>query len=240
MAFISVKHLSIDFKVYGVNSQSLKRQLLHKVVGSRVTKDVNNSVVVKALKDISLEIKEGDRLGLVGHNGAGKSTFLRVLAGIYKPTKGCIQYQGKMNALLGSSFCVDPESTGLENIYLGGYLLGMKKHEVNAKLNTIVEFTDLGDFLQLPIKTYSTGMLSRLNFLLLISTDPEILLIDESIDASDKVFFKKAMSISGKLWNKAKISILASHNMDILKLFANELIYFKKGEIVGREKLKKK
>ena len=240
MAFISVKNLSVEFKIYGANSQSFKSQLLRQAIGSRISNNIDDSIIVKALDDISIEFKEGDRIGLVGHNGAGKSTFLRTLSGIYKPVQGSIDYQGKLGVLLDMSLGMDPESTGFENIYLRGYLLGMRKKEIDSKINTIAKFTELGDFLKLPIRTYSKGMLSRLSYSISTSINPEILLMDEGIGVGDKHFLKKIQRKTIEMWDNANIAILASHDTKILRMFANKLIYFEKGKIIGEKKLKAK
>ena len=239
MAFISVKDLSIEFRVYGPSSRSLKKKLLQRFTGGRIAREVDDHIVVKALQDVSLEIKEGGRIGLVGPNGSGKSTLLRAMAGIYKPSRGSVEFLGKLGTLMNIPFGMDPESTGTENIYLRGYLLGMSKNEINSRFDEIAEFADIGEFLELPIKTYSQGMIYRLSFAISTSIHPEILLIDEVIGASDPKFLEKTIQKSNKLWHDAKIAVLASHDMNILSSFANELVYLEKGRIVKREKIKK-
>ena len=239
MAFLSVKDLSIEFRVYGPSARSLKKKLLRQFTGGRVAREVDDHIVIRALQDISLEIKDGDHIGLVGPNGSGKSTLLRAMAGIYKPSRGSIELQGKIGTLMNIPFGMDPESTGTENIYLRGYLLGMNKNEINSKFKEIAEFADIGDFLDLPIKTYSQGMLYRLSFSISTSIRPEILLIDEAIGASDPKFLEKTIQKSNKLWHDARIAVLASHDINILSAFADELIYLEKGRIVKRKKIKK-
>ena len=162
MAHISIKNLTVEFKVYGSSSRSLKNQILSQATGGRIAENADDAVTVKALDNVSLEINDGDRIGLVGHNGAGKSTLLRTLAGIYKPTEGSIEIEGTVGTLIDPSAGMDPEATGIENVYLRGYILGMCRHEIDEKVDEIAEFTELGDFLHLPVKTYSAGMFSPL------------------------------------------------------------------------------
>ena len=148
-------------------------------------------VTVRAIDGINLEINDGDRIGLIGHNGSGKTTLLRVLAGIYKPNGGTITIEGRVGALLHPNAGMDPESTGIENIYLRGYMLGMSRREITAKLDDIAEFTELGDFLELPMRTYSAGMFARLAFAVSTAAHNDILLIDEGLGAGDAEFQKK-------------------------------------------------
>ena len=197
MTKISVKNLTVEFKIYGSNSRSLKRQLFSQVTGGRVSSGADKVVHVTALDNISLEVNEGDRIGLIGHNGSGKTTLLRALAGIYKPSLGTIETTGKVGVLLNPSAGMDPEATGKENVYLRGYLLGMKKKEIDAKLDEVVEIAQIGDFLNLPMKTYSAGMYARLSFAISVIKKPEILLVDEGIGVADAAFketFDKKLS----------------------------------------------
>ncbi|HZM07600.1 MAG TPA: ATP-binding cassette domain-containing protein, partial [Methylocella sp.] len=158
MAHISIENLTVEFAIFGASSRSLKNQILSQATGGRVMAGARDVVTVRAIDGLSLEINDGDRIGLVGHNGSGKTTLLRVLAGIYKPSGGAITIEGRVGTLLDAHAGMDPESTGLENIYLRGYMMGMSRREIAAKLDDIAEFTELGDFLRLPMRTYSAGM----------------------------------------------------------------------------------
>ena len=155
MARISIENLSVEFAIYGSRARSLKNAVIAQATGGRIMAGARDVVAVRALDGISLELKDGDRIGLVGHNGSGKTTLLRVPAGIYKPASGRITIEGRLGAILDPRAGMDPEATGIENIFLRGRLLGMRRAEIEAAIPDIADFTDLGDFLALPMKTYS-------------------------------------------------------------------------------------
>lgn len=232
MAHISIRNLSVEFKVYGSSARSFKRQMLSQATGGLIASDVNDVVTVKALNNVSLEIPNGDRIGLTGHNGSGKTTLLRTLAGIYKPTAGIIEIDGTIGALLDPASGMDAEATGIENIYLRGHVLGMSKKEINAKIGDISAFTELGKFLELPVKTYSAGMSSRLGFAISTSIRPDILLMDEGIGAGDSNFQKKASDRTHELFDKTKISLIATHSKPMRDLFCDRTIKLEHGSIV--------
>ncbi len=235
MAHISIKNLSVEFKVYGSSSRSLKNELLSQATGGRIAESNDDAVTVKALDSISLEINDGDRIGLVGHNGAGKSTLLRTLAGIYKPTAGSIEIEGTVGTLIDPSAGMDPEATGIENIYLRGYVLGMTKKEIDEKVDEITDFTELGDFLHLPVKTYSAGMFSRLGFAISTAISPDILLIDEGIGAGDAAFIDKVLKRIKSYLENASIVIIATHATGFLDLVDAKSVHFQNGKIQGKE-----
>jgi len=191
-------------------------------------------VKVRAIDDLSLEINDGDRVGLVGHNGSGKTTLLRVLAGIYKPVAGSIRMEGHVGTLLDPGAGQDPEATGVENIYLRGRILGMTKRQIDALIDDIADFTDLGDFLQLPMKTYSAGMQARLMFAIATSTKNDILLIDEGIGAGDAEFQGKVQERISGLFAKTSIVILASHSEALLNQFCNRRVHMEHGRILDQ------
>lgn len=233
MAHISIKNLSINFKIYGLNSLSLKKQILSHITGGVIATQADDSISVKALHNISLEISDGDRIGLIGHNGAGKSTLLRAISGLHKPTGGSIKIEGTVGTLIDPAAGIDMEATGIENIYLRGYILGLSKHEIDDMIDEIADFTELGNFLDLPTRTYSVGMLSRLCFAISTSIAPDILLIDESIGAGDAAFQEKANKRIRDLHHGAKILLLASHSEDDIHLYCNKTIEFEKGSIIN-------
>ena len=156
MAHICIENLTVEFAIFGANARSLKNRILAQATGGRVMSGAHDVITVRAIDGLNLEINDGDRVGLVGHNGSGKTTLLRVLAGIYKPNGGSITIEGQVGALLDSSAGIDPESTGIENIYLRGYMIGMSRREIASKLDDIAQFSELGDFLELPMRTYSS------------------------------------------------------------------------------------
>ena len=232
MAHISIRNLTVEFKVYGSNSRSLKKQILSQATGGRIAENADDTITVKALDNVSLEINDGDRIGLVGHNGSGKTTLLRTIAGIYKPTGGTLEIEGSIGALLDPAAGMDPEATGIENIYMRGYVLGMTKREIDGKVDSIAEFTELGKFLHLPVKTYSAGMFSRLGFAISTSIHPDILLVDESIGAGDSGFIEKIQSVTEVLFERPKILILASHNEELINKHTGSVIILSSGKLI--------
>ncbi|EQD37055.1 ABC-type polysaccharide/polyol phosphate transport system, ATPase component, partial [mine drainage metagenome] len=182
---ITLEHVGLDLPIFDVSGQSLKKRVLRAGRRNRIAEDNAGVVIVRALDDISFSIEAGDRLGLIGANGAGKSTLLRVMAGIYPPTAGSVRTQGKTVPLLDISLGMDEHSTGRQNIRLRGLLLGMGDAEIRAKSEEIAAFTELGDYLDLPLRTYSTGMRVRLGFAISTAVDAEILLLDEVLGVGD-------------------------------------------------------
>lgn len=232
MAELIAKDLCLDYPIFGMSGRSLKKSLLKITTGGRVASSAQ-TVVVQALKNISFHLKNGDKLALIGHNGAGKSTLLRVLAGIYAPNAGQLTVQGSVATLLDISLGMQPEASGYENIYIRGLLMGLSRAETDKLIPDIEEFTDLGQFLSMPIKTYSTGMRVRLAFALSTATDPEILLLDEAIGAGDAGFIEKAQKRLKKFIHRAQIMVLASHDNDFVTEFCNKAIWLEHGTVKG-------
>jgi ABC-2 type transport system ATP-binding protein/lipopolysaccharide transport system ATP-binding protein len=232
MAHISIKNLSLDIPIYGTDARSLKTELLARAVGGRIRSDSRKITSVKAIDNISLEIPEGARIGLTGHNGAGKSTLLRVLAGIYAPTQGSVEISGNVGVLIDQHAGMLHEETGLENIRLKGISLGISPKKMNSMISEIIEFSELGDFIHVPIKTYSAGMVSRLAFAIVTSINPEILIIDEGIGAGDAAFQEKVRRRIDSMLAKVSIVVAASHNEDLLKNMKCEKYIFDKGRIL--------
>jgi lipopolysaccharide transport system ATP-binding protein len=235
MAHISIENLTVEFAIFGTTARSLKNKILSQATGGRLVAGAHDIVTVRAIENLSLEIKDGDRIGLVGHNGAGKTTLLRVLAGIYKPTGGTITIDGRVRALLDIYAGTEPESTGIENIYLRGFMMGMKRREITVKVDEIAEFTELGDFLALPMRTYSAGMLARLAFAVSTAVHNDILLIDESISAGDAAFQKKARQRIESLFDRTPIVILASHSEELVSEFCNRRVQMDHGVLTSAD-----
>lgn len=233
MARISISDLTIQFAVYGTRARSLKNRIIAQATGGKLMPGAGDVVVVHAIDRLNLEIHDGDRVGLVGRNGSGKSTLLRALSGIYKPTAGAITIEGRVGTLLNPTAGIDMEATGYENIYLRGYLLGMSTREIKSKLDDIAEFSELGDFLTLPMKTYSAGMIARLAFAISTAPDTDILLVDEGIGAGDAEFQKKAEQRIERLFEKTSVVIIASHSEELLARFCNRRIRMERGQIVN-------
>jgi lipopolysaccharide transport system ATP-binding protein len=186
MALISLKNASVSFPIYGAGSASLKKTLAASVTGGRLGKETGVNVV-QALSDINLELRSGDRLGLVGHNGAGKSTLLRMLAGVYEPSSGEFVRQGSVASLIDPSLGIEPDATGVENIMLRGLVMGMNKKRVDELTDEISEFSGLGEYVNMPVRTYSTGMMMRLAFAISTSVQSGILVLaSHSTDLIEK------------------------------------------------------
>jgi ABC-2 type transport system ATP-binding protein/lipopolysaccharide transport system ATP-binding protein len=188
--------------------------------------------VVQALEGVTISIEHGDRVGLVGHNGAGKTTLLRVLAGIFEPAQGAVRISGRPVPLFDIGLGMDSEGTGYENIYLRGLFLGMTRKEISERLNDIANFTELGDFLRLPIRTYSTGMRMRLAFAISTSVEPDILLLDEGIGAGDAAFVDKANQRIRSFEHKAGIIVLASHSEQLVRRICSTAVLMEHGRVI--------
>ena len=178
-AHIIAQNVGVEFPIFNSSHRSLKKSILNISTGGRVAQDTKNHVVVRALDDINLELKRGDRVGLVGHNGSGKTTLLRVLSGVYAPVQGQLSIQGKIATLLDISLGMDGEATGYENIRVRGLLMGLSLAEIDALTDEIADFTGLGDYLNMPMRTYSSGMTMRLGFAVSTSVHSDIVLMDE-------------------------------------------------------------
>lgn len=187
--------------------------------------------MVTALQNVSFELKDGDAIGLTGHNGAGKTTLLRAMAGIYTPTSGRITRIGRLATVFEIGAGIDRELSGYSNILRMGVMLGMEISEIEEKIPDIEEFTELGDFLQLPVRTYSTGMTMRLMFAVATSIRPEILLVDEMFGTGDAVFQKKAHARMKSLISSAKIFVFATHSPQLLQDYCNRLFVLEHGTL---------
>jgi ABC-type polysaccharide/polyol phosphate transport system ATPase subunit len=230
MASIQLRDMHVDIPIYNTSARSLKKQILRATTGGRIVRD-HGVAVARVVNGISLELKDGDRLGLVGHNGAGKTSLLRVLAGVYEPTSGWISVEGSVIPLLDIGLGIDYESTGFENILLRGAVLGVKRRELKALTERIVEFTELGDYLAMPVRTYSSGMILRLAFGISTSVTPEILLLDEFFGVGDASFLAKAERRLNELVSNAGILVFASHSHDLIRRLCNKALWLNKGEI---------
>lgn len=231
MAEIRLQNVTVQFPIYDDSSRSLKKRLVGAATGGRIQSE-SGPTVVQALDDVTLHFQHGDRIGLVGHNGAGKTTLLRVLAGIYEPSSGTARIDGNVAPLFDISFGMDPESTGYENIVLRGLYLGMSKGEVAARMDAIADFTELGSFLDLPIRTYSAGMRTRLAFAVSTSITPDILLVDEGIGAGDAAFLEKANRRLQEFTDKAAIIVLASHAEGLVTQMCRTSVLMEHGRVV--------
>lgn len=230
MTHLTAFNISVDFPLYHSDNRSLKKTILSRSA-SRFGKDQKSRPVVQALRDISFTLRSGDRLGLVGANGSGKTTLLRALSGIYQPTNGSLSIEGQLTSLLDPGQGMNMDMTGRENIRLRGYFHGMPKSDI-ARLEADVEdFAELGEFLNLPVRSYSSGMIVRLAFAMATAILPEILLMDEWILAGDAGFMEKAKHRVELMVRQADILVLASHSAAILAEWCNRLIWLDQGRI---------
>ncbi|MEV4311305.1 ABC transporter ATP-binding protein [Actinocrispum sp. NPDC049592] len=229
MVSIDVWNASVDFPIFDAKSRSLKKAVLGKVGGHIGTE--GRVPVIEALKDINLSLKTGDRVALVGHNGAGKSTLLRLLSGIYEPITGGSKIVGKIAPVFDLGVGMDPEISGIENIMIRGLFLGMNRKEMEKRVDDIAEFSELGDFLQMPLRAYSTGMRVRLALGIVTSIDPEILILDEGIGAVDAAFMDKARERLIDLVKRSGLLVFASHQDDLLLEMCDTAIWMDGGRM---------
>jgi ABC-type polysaccharide/polyol phosphate transport system ATPase subunit len=231
MASISVENISVVFPIYDGASRSLRHHIMTASTGGRIGPE-SRRISVEALSGVSFSLAHGDRVGLIGHNGAGKTTLLRVLAGIYEPVVGRVHVEGQVAPLFDAALGIDPDSTGYENIRLRGLYLGLTRREIESKMDEIAEFTELGPFLNVPLRTYSAGMQTRVAFAVSTSIDPEILLLDEAIGAGDAAFMAKAQRRMADLVSKAGILVFASHSTELVRRFCNKGIVLEHGRMI--------
>lgn len=231
MAYIDLKNVTLDLPIYDVQGRSLKKQVMRMGRRNRIAEGSDGVIVVRALDDVNVRFEGGDRIGLIGHNGAGKSTLLRVMAGIYPPTAGTVSRSGKAVPLLDISLGMDENSTGMQNIRLRGLLLGMSDAEIRKKQQDIAEFCELGDYLDLPIRTYSSGMRVRLAFAVSTAVDAEILLLDEVMGVGDASFMHKAEARLADLHSRAEIVVLAMHSNSEIRKVCNKALWMERGRI---------
>jgi ABC-2 type transport system ATP-binding protein/lipopolysaccharide transport system ATP-binding protein len=232
MASIDLNNVSVEFPVYSAVGRSIRAAMLHRI-GGRIQEGTEpGRLVVRALRNINLSLRSGDRLGLIGPNGAGKSTLLRLLSGVYEPPIGSIRVRGKVSSMLDVMLGIDHELNGYDNIALRGVLLGMSIAEARMKTPEIAEFSELGEFLQLPVRTYSAGMMLRLAFAISTATRPDIILLDEVIGVGDQTFATKARARIQDMVDHASILVLATHDLTALSTFCNQIAVLEAGKIV--------
>ncbi|ANZ36968.1 ABC transporter ATP-binding protein [Lentzea guizhouensis] len=229
MVSIDVWNASVDFPIFDAKSRSLKKLALGKV-GGKIGSE-GRVPIIEALHDITLSLKDGERVGLIGHNGAGKSTLLRLLAGIYEPTRGHSRIIGKVAPVFDLGVGMDPEISGYENIMIRGLFLGMSRKEMEKRVDDIAQFTELGDYLSMPLRTYSTGMRVRLALGVVTSINPEILLLDEGIGAVDAAFLAKARDRLKDLVARSGLLVFANHSDEFLMEFCNTAIWMDEGHV---------
>jgi ABC-type polysaccharide/polyol phosphate transport system ATPase subunit len=231
MAHISLRQAVVEFPIVNASSRSLQLRL-YQALGGKLTSR-HSTIVVRALDGIDLELNDGDRLGLIGHNGSGKTTLLRVLAGVYRPRPGSATIAGSISSFTDITLGMDPESTGWENIIFRCVFMGLGFAEAKRRSPAIAEFSELGSYLDLPVRTYSTGMYLRLAFAISTSIEPDILIMDEMISAGDLQFIEKAKQRLREIIGKANILALASHDLQMIRSMCNKVVWLERGVIKG-------
>ncbi|MDC0947856.1 ATP-binding cassette domain-containing protein [Gammaproteobacteria bacterium] len=230
MAQVKLENVSVRFPIYNQFGRSLKSHVLMTATGGRLSRD-RGTVVVDALHEVNLTAKAGDRYALLGHNGAGKTTLLKVLAGIYNPTAGSITIDGTVASLFSSMVGFDRDRSGLENVEVTARLMGLKRQQIREIKEEVAEESGLGEYLNLPIRTYSSGMLTRLAFCLAMRHDSDIFLIDESVITGDARFVGRSMERVTRTIDDTPILFLASHSPDLLRRFCNKGLLFNAGHV---------
>jgi len=226
---VNVENLSITYRTAIEKKPTLKRTLIRLGRRQRVIREIH------AVRDVSFEVPHGNVLGVVGVNGAGKSTLLRAMAGILPPTTGRIEVFGRVSTLLALGVGFKNDLTGRENVVLGGLAAGLTRDEVEAKYEEIAEFAELGDFMDMPMRTYSSGMYGRLAFSVAISMDPDILLIDEALSTGDARFKEKSFEKMRELCSQARTIVLVSHGLRSIRELCDEAIWMHEGRIAMRD-----
>ncbi|KAB0571500.1 ABC transporter ATP-binding protein [Brucella pituitosa] len=231
MSLIKLDNVSVEFPIYNSSSRSLKNRVLSIATGGKIERKSDRLVVIRGLEGVSLTLNDGDRIGLIGHNGSGKTTLLRVLSGIYTPTQGGAFIDGTCVSLINIQLGIDPDATGRENIRLRAAMMGMHPKEIDEKFDAIAEFSGLGDFLDMPFRTYSSGMQLRLAFATSTSVRPEILIMDEWLSTGDEDFKERANKRMHDLVGSTKILVLASHSRELLMKNCNRIVWLEHGHL---------
>ena len=233
MVKIIAEDVSLDFPIYNSNSRSMKNAVLRATTGGVVAKDSANHTYVRSLDHINFTISPGERVGLMGHNGSGKTTLLRALSGVYVPTSGKLDVSGRVVSLLDISLGMDPDATGYENIMMRGIMMGLTPHQIRSRMDEIADFTDLGEYLNMPIRSYSSGMQLRLAFTVSTSVEADIILMDEWLSVGDAAFQQKAANRLNHLVGNAPILVLASHSLDLINTVCSRVIELNHGRLVS-------
>ena len=225
---ISVQDVSITYRTTFEKRPTLKSALVRAGRGERLVREI------EAVKNVSFDVPRGTVLGLIGNNGAGKSTLVRAIAGILPPTSGRIEVRGRVSTLLALGVGFNPMLSGHENVILGGLAAGYTRAEIEDRFQEISDWTELGDFLEMPMRTYSSGMFSRLAFAVAIHMEPDILLVDEALSAGDARFKKKATAKMMELVAQARTMVFVSHALSTVKDMCTDAIWLEKGQIMAR------
>ncbi len=235
MAKLELQNVSVEIPVFDAKTRSFSNRILGGIKSGRnVGGSFSNEqgrLSIKALQNVSFSATSGDRYGLLGHNGAGKTTLLKVASGIYPPTSGKVITEGKVSAIFDHSTGISPDETGWENIEIRGILLGLNDRQIEALKTEVHEKSGLDKYLDLPVRTYSAGMKTRLSFFISTSLSPDLLIMDESILAGDANFIKVAQARVEELIAHASIILLASHSVNVLRKFCNKGVLMHEGSL---------
>ena len=231
MGHILARDICVDFPIFTNSSRSMKNIVLGAGTGGRIARDAANSSYVRSLDHLTFEIRAGERIGLMGHNGSGKTTLLRTLCGVYAPTAGRLSVTGRVVSLLDISLGMDPDGTGYENIMTRGIVMGLTPRQIQARIDDIAEFTDLGEYLSMPIRTYSSGMQMRLGFAVSTSVDADVLLMDEWLAVGDSEFQEKAAQRLAALVDRTPILVIATHSAKLVNKTCTRVICLEHGKI---------
>ncbi len=232
MSVVSARDLVVEFPIYDAKSRSLKNTVLRAATGGAIASDSANNVVVRALDHVTFELVEGERIGLVGHNGSGKTTLLRALAGVYEPISGTLDVRGRVASMLSITLGMDVDASGYDNIFLRGMILGLTRREIREMVEEVSEFSELGDYIQMPMRTYSAGMTMRLMFAISTCVQADIILMDEWLSVGDQDFTQKAEARLIKLVDRSKLLVIASHSPDVIENMCTRVIHMEHGKIV--------
>ncbi len=228
MSKIDLHDVSLTFTVHRQKRMTLKEYL----VRGLFRRSASNTIAVHALSNVNLTANDGDRIGIIGHNGAGKSTLLKLIAGIYPPTRGSRNVTGRICSLFDISLGFEPEATGWDNITYRAYLQGESPSSLKPKINEIAEFTELGEFLNIPVRHYSAGMLMRLAFAIATAIDPEVLLVDEVLAAGDLSFQNKARARMQEMMSTARLMVLVAHDLFTIREMCTRVLWLQHGAVV--------
>ncbi|WP_207671360.1 ABC transporter ATP-binding protein [Paenibacillus cymbidii] len=226
---VTLKDVWLKFKIYDDKGSTLKETIVNTIMRRRT----NRKTEFWALKGVNIDFRSGDRIGIIGNNGAGKSTTLKLITRIYEPTTGTVATQGKVVPLIELGAGFNPELSGYENIFLNGAVMGISKKEMEKKIEDIINFSELREFIYTPIKYYSTGMYLRLAFTIATEIAPEILIIDELFAGGDVNFVKKAEKRLNDLIDNSHIVIMVSHSMDLIKKNCNRVLLLEQGQVIA-------
>jgi len=231
MAHVVFENVTLKYPIYNAGAMSLPGRLIQATIGGLLSRESRSVMSITALDNVSFTLNDGDFVGVIGPNGAGKTTLIRTIAGIYTPFSGSISRSGRISAIIELGAGLYAELSGYENIYRLAMLHGLKKSSIQSLIPEIEQFTELGDFLHAPVRTYSSGMLMRLMFAVKTATRPEILLVDETFGAGDKSFQEKAKARMESMISTVKILVLASHSEPLVQNYCNRIFEIQHGSL---------